>query len=395
VKRLIDLNYYYHSGISDPREVLAIHQPANGYVSFIKDKLKIELVKHMNYAGELFEGEIKYSFFKSKNQFSFIPFKTHRYIKKQNPDFVLIQALIFPLQLIVLRFQLGKSVTIIVQHHGERPFKGIKKIFQKLADRFIEMYLFTSFGNAEEWISAGIIRQREKCCELLEASTDFHSLEKDYCKQKLQLTGNQIFIWVGRLNANKDPITVLTAFEKYILQNPLASLIMIFQTEELLPDIQKKLEGNTLLKSRVILKGKIEHSELEYWFNAADFYVSGSHKEGSGYALIEAMACGCIPVVTSIPSFVKITSEGKFGFLYEPGNAESLLNVLSRSDKIDKEKFSSAIVDHFKKSLSYEAIADKLLQHIEKLSAEKMHYRTGSLLNRVGHHRRVLKIWNP
>jgi len=63
--------------------------------------------------------------------------------------------------------------------------------------------------------------------------------------------------------------------------------------------------------------------------------------------------------------------------------------------KIDKEKFSSAIVDHFKKYLSYEAIADKLLQHIEKLSAEKMHYRTGSLLNRVGHHRRVLKIWNP
>jgi glycosyltransferase involved in cell wall biosynthesis len=394
VKRLIDLNYYYHADLTDPREVLAIHKPANAYVSFINDKLKIELVKHMNYAGELFDREIKYSFFKSKNKFSFIPFKTHRYIKKQKPDFVLIQGLIFPLQLIMLRLQLGKSVTIIVQHHGERPCGGIKKLFQKWADRFIEMYLFTSFGNAEEWISAGIIRHGEKCCELLEASTDFHSLNKDYCKQRLQLTGNKIFIWVGRLNANKDPITVLTAFEKYISQNPLATLIMIFQTEELLPQIQKKLGENKLLKNCVILKGKVEHSELEYWFNAADFYISASHKEGSGYALIEAMACGCIPVVTSIPSFVKVTSEGKFGFLYKPGNTESLLKVLLGLDKIDKEKFSSAIVDHFKKSLSYKVIADKLLQHVEKLSREKLHYRTGSLFNSVGHHRHVIRIWD-
>lgn len=394
MKRLIDLNYYYHSDLTDPREVLAIHKPANGYVSFIKDRLMIEVVKHMNYEGEIFEGEIKYSFFKSKNKFSFIPFKTHRYIKKRKPDVVLIQGLIFPFRLIMLRLQLGKSVAIVAQHHGERPFGGTRKLFQKLADRFIEMYLFTSAGNAEEWVAAGVVRNREKICELLEASTDFHLLDKDYCKQKLQLRGNEIFIWVGRLNTNKDPMTVLAAFEKYILHNSLISLIMIFQTTELLPEIQKKLEGNKLLENRVVLKGKVEHSELEYWFTAADFYISASHKEGSGYALIEAMSCGCIPVVTSIPSYVKITSEGKFGFLYEPRNAESLLHFLLQLEEIDKEKFSSAIIHHFENSLSYKAIADTLLKHLEKLPHKKLHYRTGSLFNRVGHYRRVFGIWH-
>jgi glycosyltransferase involved in cell wall biosynthesis len=128
------------------------------------------------------------------------------------------------------------------------------------------------------------------------------------------------------------------------------------------------LEENNLLKNSIILKGKADHSQLEHWFNAADFYISASHKEGSGYALIEAMACGCIPIVTPIPSFIKITENGKFGFLFEPGNPESLLKVLLNLENIDKEELSISIVDHFNQSLSFRSIADHLFAVCERLS---------------------------
>lgn len=365
--KLIDLNYHTHSYLSRPEEVLELQKASIGFVEFIKDKLSIQLIKHLNYEGEKWVNDIKYVFFKSRNKFWYIPFKTHRYVQKQNPDIVLIQGLIFPLQLIALKIKLGKKTKIIVQYHGEKPFGGIKKFFQKITDHYIDLYLFTSVENANEWIEKKIISNKEKCRELLEASTSFQLKDKLQCKQRLGLKGNQNFLSVGRLNTGKDPITVINAFEKYIIDFPEARLFMIYQTEELLPAIKKKLKENEQLKKAVILKGKVHHSELDAWYNAADFFISASHKEGSGYALIEAMACGSVPIVTSIPSFKKITANGKFGFLFEPGNPESLLKVLLNLKNIDKEQLSVSVVNHFAQSLSFKSIADDLFKICKKL----------------------------
>ena len=365
--KLIDVNYHTHSNISNPEEVLELQKASIGFVDFIKEKLSIQLIKHSNYEGEKCINGVKYVFFKSRNKFLHIPFKTHRYIQKQKPDIILIQGLIFPLQLIALKLILPKKTKIIVQHHGERPFSSIKKFFQKIADHFIDTYLFTSIENSNEWIDKKIIQNKKKCSELLEASTFFTLKDKLECRHLLSFKGNQNFLWVGRLNKGKDPITVINAFEKYVAIYPKAGLFMIFQTEELLPVIKEKLEENGHLKKAVILKGRVSHGELVRWYNAADFFISASHKEGSGYALIEAMSCGCIPVVTEIPSFKKITADGKFGFLFEPGNSESLSNILLKLNSIEKAAFSNSIISHFNNSLSFQSIADNLFSHCERL----------------------------
>jgi len=366
--KLIDLNYHTHSDISNPEEVLELQKASIGFVPFIKEKLSIELIKHLNYQGEKCVDSVKYVFFKSNSKFWHIPFKTHRYVQKQHADIVLIQGLIFPIQLIALKFKLGKKPKIIVQHHGEKPFHGIKKIFQRIADRYVSFYLFTSIQNADEFVKNKIISDEHKCVEILEASTCFKQTDKRQSRAELGLAEDPIFLWVGRLNQNKDPLTVVNAFEKYLAYHQESKLFMIYQTEELLPAIKRKLNESNLLKNSVVLNGKAGHPELEHWFNAADFYISASHKEGSGYALIEAMACGCIPIVTSIPSFNKITGNGKFGFLFERGNPESLLKILLNLKNIDKEKLSVSIVDYFNQSLSFKSIADELFAVCERIT---------------------------
>ncbi|MFT3909384.1 MAG: glycosyltransferase [Ferruginibacter sp.] len=166
----------------------------------------------------------------------------------------------------------------------------------------------------------------------------------------------------GDLDKNKDPLTLLNAFEKYILDQPAARLYMIFQDKTLLTTVERKIASATTLEEAVKLIGYVAHNELPCWYSAADFYISCSYKEGSGYALLEAMACGCIPVVTNIPSFRKITVEGRYGFLFSPGNAEVLTTILNNLTNINADKYSAEVENHFNERLSFKNIADDLYQ---------------------------------
>ncbi len=365
--KLIDISFFANTEFAGGIDAINAFKPAFGYIDFIKGRLDIQVIKHAGREETLIYQGVQFSFFKGRNRLWHIPFKTFSYVKKQEPGIVIVQGIGFPLQVLMLRFTLGRSCAIIVQHHAERPLRGIKKTLQKMADKCIDAYLFTTGKNAEEWYDEGIIDNAAKYNELLELSTYFSRLDKKQSRKKLGMGDNDIFLWVGRLEANKDPITVLKGFEKYVSSRPSAILYMVYQEDQLLPEVKKMMTESIFLNRSVRLIGKIERDELPAWFSAADFYLSGSHREGSGTALIEAMACGCIPVVTNIPSFSSITAGGQHGILYTPGDAESLSGALKALDKIDKENFSANVVSHFEKKLSFKAIADDLYEICMKI----------------------------
>lgn len=360
--KLVELNYHCHTEYTRPEQVIAKHKLSSGFIHFIKDRVDLLLVKHLNYEGETRIEDIRYRFFKSVNSFWYIPFKTHRFIKKEDPGVILVQGFVFVLPVIFLRWKLGRRCVILVQHHGERPFTGLKGFLQRWADASIDGYLFTSLDNATEWIDRKIIGKKEKCYEVQAASASFTLKDKAACKARLNIAGDNNFLWVGRLNSNKDPLTVIAAFERYLAVETKAKLYMIYQTDELITEIEIWIKRSAALLNAVHLVGKIEHEQLEYWYNAADFYISGSHREASGYALVEAMVCGCIPVVTDIPSFIKITGNGKYGILFKPGNAQDLYEQLLSTDKLDKKNYSRTVHAYAKENLSYKTVAEQVYQ---------------------------------
>jgi len=176
---------------------------------------------------------------------------------------------------------------------------------------------------------------------------------------KTGVQGDTVYLWVGRLNENKDPINVVKAFIRFATTNPCARLYMIYHTGELRDEIRLLLK-NEEAESRVILIGKVAHDDLLYWFNCADFFVSGSYYEGSGTAVCEAMSCGCIPVVTDIPSFRMITDGGKCGTLYEAGNEDALSAALNASLELDIPQKQANTLNFYRSTLSFEAIACKI-----------------------------------
>ncbi len=358
--KLTELNYHCHHEFKTPAAVLEKHRLSSAYIHFLEDRVDLLLVKHLDYEGKETIGKVRYRFCKSRNRGWYIPFRTHRFIKRENPDIVLVHGLVFPLQVIALRLLLGRKTIFIVQHHGEKPFTGIKRLLQKQADKCINAYTFTSMGNAAPWIAQRIIKDPAKCHEIIGGATDLEKKDKQQSKASTGMNGSHDFLWVGRLNANKDPLCVLAAFEKYLAVKPSAKLYMIYQEHDLEEEVKAFISKSPVLATNVILKGKTDHNEIGDWFSAADYYISASHKEGGGYALLEAMACGCIPVVTDIPSFRMITNNGKLGSLYQPGNAEALLQQLLKLDDISTEHFRQQIINYSKKEHSSSAFADKL-----------------------------------
>jgi glycosyltransferase involved in cell wall biosynthesis len=162
-------------------------------------------------------------------------------------------------------------------------------------------------------------------------------------------------------------LTVVKAFIRFIEHQPGAKLYMIYQTTELLREIEDLAEENVKWKESICLIGKIPHDQLGYWYNSADFIISGSYYEGSGVAVCEAMSCGCIPILTDIVSFRKMTGPGKCGLLYKAGDEEELLSALLQTKKLDKDKERARVLEQFQKELSFEAIAREIHRVITSL----------------------------
>ncbi len=316
-------------------------------------------IKQINYEGDCMHHGVHYYFPNFRRKDTYFPGELNRFVKNLKPDIVFVQGLHKPLQLIQLGVRLNKTAKIIVQHHAEKPSSGIKKFFQKMADKLTDAYLFASHELGAEWVEKGIISSAQKIHEVMEVSSIFSPMNKALARLTTGTKGSTVFLWVGRLNDNKDPLTVIKAFLRFAEFNPEARLYMIYHTDELLGKVNELLSQSPK-KDAITLVGKIPHGDLQYWFNSADIILSGSHYEGSGTAVCEAMSCGCMPIVTDISSFRMITDNGRCGLLYEPGNEEALFSALKQTAEIDLPAKQQISLEYFQSNLSFEAIAKRI-----------------------------------
>ena len=181
------------------------------------------------------------------------------------------------------------------------------------------------------------------------------------------MTGNPVFLWVGRLDHNKDPLTVLAGFEGLAKKYATASFYMVYSEDKLLREVMRGIEASTLLKNKVFLLGKLPHDDIEKYYSSTDYFVLGSHYEGSGYALSEALRCGCVPIITDIPSFRMMTNDGQLGALWQPGNITSFAEAAIFAMNKPLQTEANACIDFFTKKLSFDAIAETAMSHYKKL----------------------------
>lgn len=355
--RIISTGYSKTYGYNDPATWLERINFYSGILDELAKQHDVSSIERIEYDGECIKNNVHYHFIPVKGSRVLFPARMHRLIRQKKPDVVLVNGLIFPLQVMQLRATLGKKPKIILLHRADKPFIGYKRHLQRIADKCIDAYLFTSSEFGDAWKENINVK---KIHEVIPVSSVFNErnnrTDQDENRYK--------FLWVGNLNANKDPVTVINAFKKFKQHEDGANLYMIYQSDGLLEDI-KRYVGND---KSIQLVGKVEHSELQSWYNGADFIISSSHYEGGGVAVCEAMSCGCIPILTNIISFRKITGPGNCGLLFEAGNENDLFRCLLTTKEMDLKKERKKTIEQFNRELSFSAIAGKIEKVIESLN---------------------------
>lgn len=359
--KLLYLNYHSMPEIMKYHDKLSRFYCCFEYLHFLSDKYITTVIDHIGTASTFYDREINYIVKKKKKNIKWhIPFKLHKDIISLNPDIIYVQSLLQMYFLIFLVPFLKKTTKILVHHHAEKPPSFIKSLLLKCGDNFVDQYFFTSKEMANEWVGKKIISSKDKITEMVEGSTSFL-----YDTTITRKTNS--FLWVGRLDKNKDPITIIKAFKNHLNICPEAKLTMVFSADTLLKEITLLINEDALAKKQVILKGELPHKEMERLYNKHVFFILGSHYEGGSFALIEAMACGCIPIVSNIPANKSMTNNGACGFLFSVGNSKDLERCLTLATTINKEEYRNKSLKVFEEKLSYQAIANTLHKTITNL----------------------------
>jgi glycosyltransferase involved in cell wall biosynthesis len=288
-----------------------------------------------------------------------------------------VNGLHFPVRTRLLRASLRWRTPLVVQDHasGLPPVSPLSRAVRRAALARVDAFLFTARQQAEPWRAAGLIGAHQTVHEVLEASTDLRPIDRATARAASGVDGAPAVLWVGRLNDNKDPLTVLAGFEQVLESFPAATLTMVFGADDLLPAVNARVAASPALRGRVRLVGHVARDRLAAYYSAADIFVLGSHHEGSGYALIEACACGAVPVVTAIPPFRLMTGDGAVGALWRPGDVGALTRALVDTAFRNLDTARSAVREHFTRTLSWAAVGQRAMA----IYAEVRARREGSL----------------
>jgi glycosyltransferase involved in cell wall biosynthesis len=275
------------------------------------------------------------------------------------PDVVHLHGLQYPVAI----WQLVRTLPgtpVLLQDHASRAPQGWRRWLWRAACRRVAGVAFTSREQADPFRAAGVFRPDLPVFEVLEGSSSFSPGDREAARRAAGIHGSPCFLWTAHLDANKDPLTVLTAFRDAAPRLPDARLWCCFGTAPLLEPVQRCVEQDPTLRERVTLLGHRPHDTMESLFRAADFLVQASHHEGSGYSVIEALSCGTTPLVTDIPSFRRILGDGSAGSLTPVGDARALAEAMVSWGHRDLPALRGAARARFEDALTYEAIGRQL-----------------------------------
>ncbi len=282
------------------------------------------------------------------------------------PDLVHFQSLSFPLQARFLSKRLP-GVPMLVQDHADRPLAGWRGRLQRWGLQGIAGVAFTAADQATAFFDAGVLPPEIPVFQVLESSSHFEPGDQLAAREKARLFGNPLLLWAARLDANKDPLTVFEAVKRAAASLPDVQLWCCFTSSPLRSVVDAWLEREPEVAPRVHLLGHIPYDDMETLFRAADFFISGSHSEGSGYAILDALACGTPVLVTDIPPFRRVTGNGAVGALSSSGDAEGMSRAIVEWANGDRVARRKAVRRHFEQRLSFEVIGSDLRSAYETL----------------------------
>jgi glycosyltransferase involved in cell wall biosynthesis len=289
-----------------------------------------------------------------------------RLIGQLAPEVVHVHGLGFAQEVLDLA-ALMPTTPILLQDHADGVPRFWRRRQRRKALAAAHGISFCALPQAEPFLRAGLFAASKPLFEIPECSSRFTPGDRESARQATGVFGDPAVLWVGHLDDNKDPLTVLKGVGRSFERLPALQLWCCFAQAPLLGEVQRQLAADSRLRGKVHLLGKVPHEQVEQLMRAADLFVLGSHREGSGFSVIEALACGLPPIITTIPSFRALTGRGKVGALWKCNDATNLGDALWAVAQQPRSEARAAARQHFDQELSFDAVGRKFLAAYESL----------------------------
>jgi glycosyltransferase involved in cell wall biosynthesis len=219
---------------------------------------------------------------------------------------------------------LAPTTPILLQDHADRVPRFWRRSAWRSGAAAATGISFSARAQAEPFRRARLLPQHVEVFEIPELTSSFAPGDVAAARAATGLHGDPAVLWVGHLDANKDPLTVLDGVSAAARALPNLHLWCCYGGSTLLSAVEARIARDGALRDRVHLLGRVPHERVEQLMRAADIFVLGSHREGGSSALTEAMATGLTPVVTDIPSSRALTGNGAVGALWPCGDSVAL-----------------------------------------------------------------------
>lgn len=163
-------------------------------------------------------------------------------------------------------------------------------------------------------------------------------------------------IFVGRFTQQKAPDKIIKAMSSL----PEYNLDIIG-----LGPLQQEVENLCSERKNCRILGYKTQQQLPPLLNKASFIVIPSEFEGLPIAMLEAMACGCIPIATKVGDIADVIKDGKNGFLLENNKPETIARKIKSIKKANLEEIKKNTI---KTALEYSwsKISDKFIKIYEE-----------------------------
>lgn len=275
----------------------------------------------------------------------------------------------------VTRWAKNVGCLVSCSDHGGVPSRHpVRRIRQKNALRWSDVFFIPSLERKEMWRGSGLFNAQQRFEVLPEISTSFALSSQELARQKTGMTGNPVVVSTSNLQHRKRPILMLDSFEHLLEQWPDAQLYLFFRFDTLLPEVKSRIANLPKLSSAVTICGSVPHDEMVAVYNSADIYFLTSTYETGPISLGEALACGAMCACTALPSIQLIAEQDQDlnGVLFsQTANAAEIAERMAPLKRYVSQATRLRQRSYFDKYLSYDVMARAMMSALGTLSNSK------------------------
>jgi L-malate glycosyltransferase len=157
----------------------------------------------------------------------------------------------------------------------------------------------------------------------------FEPLDKKECRN---MTGLERDVFVVHFTRALEKIyginTMLEGFKEF--SEGKEDVRLVITSDGSMKNYVKDFTSQNNLSQKIDYRGWVKYSELPFYYNSADVYLSTSLSDGTSLSLLEALACGLGMVVTDLPANREWIVNRENGFLVNAGDKQEVRVALEK-----------------------------------------------------------------